>query len=109
MREQILARLESNLGRVSNLVELYDIVSGNGQGRRDVHATDILRAATVLLHASLEDVFRSLATWKFPSAGEEVLNGVPLVGLSEHGQPAKFFLGKLASHRAKTVQQLIDE
>lgn len=109
MRDRIRSRLQSNLDRVRNLINLYDMVSGEGQGRRPVHAADILRAATVFLHASLEEVFRSLATWKFPSAGEEVLNEVPLVGLSQYNRPAKFSLGQLASHRQKTVQQLIDE
>jgi hypothetical protein len=74
-----------------------------------VHATDILRAATVFTHAALEEVMRGLATWKYPTAGEPVLNEVPLVGITDHGRPEKFFLGKLVNHRGKTVQDLITE
>ena len=74
-----------------------------------MHATDILRAATVFAHAALEEVMRGLATWKYPVADEGVLNEVPMVGISAHGRPEKFFLGKLAAHRNKTVQQLITE
>lgn len=68
----------------------------------------MLRSATVLLHAALEEVFRSTALWKYPAAQEDVLNSVPLVG-SESGRPEKFFLGRLAAHREKGVQDLIEE
>lgn len=109
MREEIRQRFASNLDRVRNLVAIYRASRGAGKGRRPVGAGDILRSATVLLHASLEDVFRSIAIWRFPTAAENVLNDVPLVGLSEIGRAEKFFLGKLAQHRAKRVQDLIDE
>ncbi len=109
MRQQIVDRFAHNMTRVRNLVTLYQNMSGPGVGRRPVHATDVLRSAVVLLHASLEDVLRSVAVWKLPSLGEVALNEVPLVGLGEAGRPEKFFLGKLAPHRTKTVQAVIDE
>jgi len=109
MRQQIQQRFEHNIGRVRNLLTLYRNLAPRGQGRRPVHATDMLRSALVLLHASLEDVLRSVAAWKFPASGEAVLNDVPLVGLGEGGRPEKFHLGKLVPHRAKSVQALIDE
>jgi hypothetical protein len=109
MRQQIADRFSHNIGRVRNLVALYRALSGPGAGRRPVHATDILRAAVVLLHAALEDSLRSIAAWKLPTLGESALNEVPLVGMGEAGRAEKFFLGKLAAHRAKSVQQLIDE
>ena len=49
-----------------------------------------------MLHGTLEDVLRGVLVWKFPIANEEVLNGVPLIGLSE-----------LA--RARVVGQVNDE
>lgn len=91
------------------MVALYNGVAGAGRGRRPVHAADILRAATVFAHAALEEVMRGLATWKYPTASEPVLNDVPLVGISDHGRPEKFFLGKLAMHRGKSIQDLIAE
>lgn len=109
MRDQIRRRFEDNIARAQNLVVVYREIAGAGQGRRPVHSTDVLRAATVFAHAALEEMFRGLATWKYPTAGENVLNEVPLIGLSEHGRPEKFFLGKLANHRQKTVQDLIGE
>lgn len=109
MRDEIHNRFIDNLNRARNLVVLYNRVAGAGRGRRPVHATDILRAATVFAHAALEELLRGLAAWKYPAAGELVLNEVPLVGISDHGRPEKFFLGKLATHRGKSVQDLITE
>ena len=97
------------MARVRNLIALYDAVRGEGQGRRPVRAADILRSAVVFNHAAIEEVFRGLVAWKFPMAGEGVLNDIPLVGVADHGRAEKFFLGKLANHRMKTVQDLINE
>lgn len=109
MREQIIGRFGANIARVRNLIAIYAGLTGAGGGRRAVHAADVLRGATVLLHAALEEVCRSTAAWRFPSLGEAVLNEVPLIGITESGRPEKFFLGKLAVHRAKSVQQVITE
>jgi hypothetical protein len=109
MRDQIRRRFVDNNARVRNLIAVYGVIRGAGQGRSPVQAADVLRSAVIFNHAAIEEVFRGLIEWKFPAGSEGVLNDVPLVGISEHGRPEKFFLGKLASHRAKTVQQLIDE
>ncbi len=106
MKHVIEQRFHRNITRVRNLLVIYQ--TAGGPGRRPSQSADVLRAATVLLHASLEDVFRSVAAWKLPLGSETVLNEVPLVG-SEKSRPEKFWLGKLAAHRSKTVQQLIDE
>jgi hypothetical protein len=50
------------------------------RGRPSVAAIDILRAYVVLLHASMEDLLRSVLAWKLPSAKPEHLEEVPLVG-----------------------------
>ncbi len=109
MRGEISARFASNISRVRNLVALYVALGGPGQGRRPMHAADILRSAVVLLHASMEDVLRSVGAWRLPYQAEHVLNDIPLLGLAQGGRPEKFWLGKLAAHRTKTVQSLIKE
>jgi hypothetical protein len=63
----------------------------------------------VFLHASLEDFLRGLMIWKWPSGGSDILDKVPLVGTSQSGKPEKFFLGRLADHRHKGIQQIIEE
>lgn len=70
MLDQITERLNRNIDRVSNLAALYQ---AEGQGRRGVQDTDVLRAAVVLLHAGMEDYLRSLLIWKVDTFGPEVL------------------------------------
>lgn len=106
MRQIIENRFELNLERVRNLVSIYrNHLSGAGGGRRGHQTTDVLRAATVLLHAALEDVLRSLAYWKLPQTNAAVLESIPLVG----GSATKFNLGSLAVHRGKTIDEVIKE
>jgi hypothetical protein len=104
MKQEIADRFALNIARVKNLVAIYrHQLAGLGQGRRGHLQTDVLRAATVLLHASIEDVLRSLAYWKLPAANSGVLNQIPLVG-----RPAvKFTLGTLAAYRGRSVDEVI--
>lgn len=108
MKDQLKAQFDQNISRVENLVGIYDQkLSAGGQGRRPVHSTDVLRAATVLLHASLEDFVRGLASWKWPAANVEILDKVPLLETSKTGRVEKFNLGALAKHRNMKVDTLI--
>ncbi len=108
MKESIGKRLEGNLDRVRNLVELYKTYfAGKSAGRKGYLETDVLRAAIVFLHASLEDFLRSLAYWKLPEANESVIKKIPIVG--KFGQGIKFELDELVKHRGKTVDDLIKE
>lgn len=109
MRDQLRNLFDSNISRVRNLLEIYDGLAGVGSGRRPVHSTDMLRAATVFLHTALEDFLRKLAGWKLPDGNKEALDSIPLVRISNTGNPVKFFLGSLAEHRGKTVDDLIKE
>jgi hypothetical protein len=64
-----------------------------------------LRAAVVLLHATLEDLLRSLAEWKLPTAPADSLDRIPLAGA---GKPReKFGLAELAEFRGQTVDMVI--
>ncbi len=105
MKQAISDRLGDNIARVRNLVSLYETsLAGAGQGRRGHAKTDVLRAATVMLHASVEDCLRSLAYWKLPLAASDVLDRIPLVTAA----PAtKFSLGALAAHRGQSVEEVI--
>lgn len=106
MLDTIRSNLEQNLARVENLVKTYEShPDAQGQGRKTVEVLDILRAAVVLLHATLEDVLRSVARWKLPAASAAVLNDVPLAGSGPN--PRKFFLGDLVAHRGKSVDDLL--
>lgn len=106
MKVEISNRFDLNIKRVKNLVSIYRLIlSGPGKGRRGHQESDVLRAATVLLHASMEDVLRSLAYWKLPTAAPAVLDNIPLVGV----KGTKFSLGNLSTHRGKSVADVIKE
>jgi hypothetical protein len=108
MLDQMRYSLEQNLARVENLVQTYEThPDAKGKGRKSAAVLDILRAAVVLLHASLEDVLRSTARWKLPMAAGAALNDIPLVG---HGpSPRKFLLGDLAAFRGKLVDDVLTD
>lgn len=107
MRDEIRDRFGANIARVHNLIQIYDQVARPSPGRQQVGTIDTLRAATVFLHAALEEVFRNTARWKYPAATSSLLNEIPLTGNS--GRPERFLLGQLASHRDKSVQQVINQ
>lgn len=58
--EDTFNRFHSNLGRARSLGVVYLQLVGKGQGRVAVQYSDILRSAVVFLHATLEDLLRSL-------------------------------------------------
>jgi len=95
-------RIAVNLRRVEDLVNF-------AQDNRlpPLIKDDILRAAVVLLHATLEDFLRYIGGRYIPSGGEDVLDKIPVVGLPDRSE--RLTLGKLAKHRDKTVDQLIIE
>lgn len=101
--------LNENLDRVENLVKTYEAqpdVVGQ-RGRKSAQVLDLLRAGVVFLHASLEDMLRSIANWKLPLAGQDVIDDIPLIGVGAN--PKRFLLGALVAHRGKTIDQLITE
>lgn len=107
MKANIEARFVENIARVKNLTDLYRIhLMGRGSGRRGHSKTDVLRAAVVMLHASMEDLLRSIEYWKLPSANSAVLANIPL---ASKGPATKFNLGDLVAHRGQTVEDVISK
>jgi len=107
-KQQLRTTANDNLARVDSLINVYEVhLLGAGKGRRPVSSSDVLRGAVVFLHATLEDFLRTLAAWKLPLAGHDVLKEIPLVGTS--GRAEKFTLGDLTHHRTKTINQLFKE
>ena len=69
MNVQIQAQFSENIDRLKNLVSIYEShLAGEVTGRRALQKTDVLRAATVSLQASLEDLLRNLAYFELPAA-----------------------------------------
>lgn len=100
--------LSQNLDRVENLITVYEShPDAKKQGRKSAETLDILRAAVVLLHASLEDVLRRLAYWKWPTGNSATLDKIPLVGLGSGS--LKHSLGDLTKHRGKAIDDVLRE
>jgi hypothetical protein len=72
-------------------------------------AQDVLRAAVVLVHATLEDFLRTIALQLVPSLDEKFLNQVPLAESSDSGRAEKFLLGKLTNFRGNTVNEVLEK
>jgi hypothetical protein len=100
-------RFRGNLERVRNIVQMYDVVAGGGQGRPTVQESDILRIAVVFLHATIEDLFRDVALQRLPGASPDVLRQLPWPQTNAPSKP-NLHLGDIADFRGKTVDQLID-
>jgi hypothetical protein len=98
-------RSRSNLDRVRGLIALYERLSGPVAGRPSVQESDLLRAAVVLLHATLEDFLRSVAMARLPGSEAEVVKQIPLAG-SDIRRPT-FNLGELSIHRGRLVDEVI--
>jgi len=104
----IEANVNRNLGRVKTLASIYKTkLAGTGSGRRPVNSADILRAATVMLHATLEDFLRDIARWKLPLANAEALNEIPIA--SSETKVFKFNLGYLTKFRGSSVDDIIKQ
>jgi hypothetical protein len=106
IREEIAARFGDNTVRVRNLVVLYKWLETNQAGDLG-RWPDLLRAAVVLLHASLEDLLRSLAEWKLPTAPAVSLDRIMLTGSARLKDKEKFGLVELADFRGQTVDAVI--
>ena len=100
-------RVGANLRRVRGLVDLYQRIVGTVAGRPSVQESDLLRAAVVLLHATLEDFLRSLASIRLPTSSVEVLKQIPFTG--SDGRKTNVTLGDLNAYRGKTINEVIDK
>lgn len=98
---------DRNLQRVQTIINTYAAAVGPRQGRPSVADSDLLRAAVVLLHATLEDLLRMVAQERLPTAAPEVLATIPLTVGTQRKQ--RFDLAALArpAYRSLRVQELI--
>ena len=109
-----IKRISDNLARAKGLLRLHEVASTLGiynteHTRADIFKGDIVRASVVLAHANLEDTIRSISAILLPLCDESALNNIPLSGSTSTGRPERFFLGKLASHRGKTVNEVLQD
>jgi hypothetical protein len=104
IRDEIRERFSANLERVRGMVATYESLTGEGRGRRSITHADVLRAAVGLLHATLEELLRSLCEWKMASASPDSLSEIPLAGT--RGK-TKFGIQELAGFRGMSLDEVI--
>jgi hypothetical protein len=113
-------RLCDNLARVDSLINLYDYASTllrrHEEAVRQGHVQpmerapdplEILRASTVFLHASLEDVLRSMAAKHISRTNRDVLKDVPFLDSGIRANKAS--LADLLRYQGETIEGLIDK
>ena len=100
-------RFSKNLRRVRHLLDVF-VALHPGTGRPSELHTDIVRAAVVFLHASLEDLLRSseeLRLDKAPDSAFKRLRWVPATGDNEGKD--RVTLDELAQYRGHTVEEVL--
>jgi hypothetical protein len=106
---EIRQRFASNIARVERLVAA---AGGFADAESDLIKTDMLRAAVVFLHATLEDVIRSGLELQLPRAGPEQLGGIHFVVAEEKAgsrKREKLSLAELTQYRGQTVDDTIKD
>jgi hypothetical protein len=113
LKDPLVTRFLLNMKRVNDLLGLIRPDRAPLKSERELESDtirgDIARAVVVFLHATFEDLLRTAARQRLDAAKWQDLNVIPLVGSSRSGRAEKFNLGALASHRGKTVDQLIHD
>ncbi len=104
--DPITRNFEVNIARVKNLVAAYDQLGSQGAGRPSTMQVDVLRSATVLLHASLEDVLRSSSEQLLATRGRDVLDGIGFPDGTDKTKQ-KFTLGDLHAFKGQSIDDLI--
>lgn len=108
VRAEIRRHFTHNLARVRNLSAIRSVTldKERSRTRRKEGGVrgDVLRAAVVLLHATLEETLRELSEWKLPSSDPAAFAEVPLAG---HAPKSRFSLQELATFRGMTIDQVI--
>lgn len=106
--DDIRDRFQRNLHRVRGLVTSYESLVASGTNGASAEHTDVLRAAVVLLHATLEDLMRSLEELRLPTANEKSFERVKFPKLDTPYKEWKetFSLVDLATYRGRSVNEV---
>jgi hypothetical protein len=105
--DKLAEQTRTRLDRVRGLVDLYERLAGPISGRPTVYESDVLRAAVVFLHATLEDFLRSLAAIRLPDSSSDILQKIPPAG--GDGRKTIMSLGDLHGFRGRSIDDFIRE
>jgi RiboL-PSP-HEPN len=102
-------RFVENIVRVERLINLHSVladIAADIATHSAYDASDVLRSAVVLLHATLEDLIRTIASAHLPRSDSELIKKIPLTGMPRSG---KYTIADLIQHRGKTIDAVLDE
>jgi hypothetical protein len=113
----IRKRARFNVKRVNNMMSLYEHLVGmqtDSKSGKVAYVEDILRAAVMFLHATLEDTLRELLKWRLPDADAGRLASIhfriPDPGKIKPKKSQSIDLKTLTElHKDKTVADVIKE
>lgn len=97
-----------NIARVDSLIAASRKLVEQSIGDAQL-ATDVLRAAVVFLHSSLEEIIRNLYLQRLPNVSAESLNRVPFASHEPSYRSKNIQLGDLLEYRGKFVDNVIRE
>ena len=96
-----------NQRRVENLISAAKDLSVGPPAQIEL-SQDVLRAAVVFLHSSLEEIVRNLYVQRLPNVqNRESLNRIPLLTDPPNIRPTQVLLGQLAQFRGQFVENVI--
>lgn len=104
-----LLREESidNLSRAKSLVDLFERTSDNSIGSDD-ERSELLRAAVVFMHSSIEEIVRNLFVSRLPNASKDILNGLAYSAYPSNDRKNGVLLGDLLhNHAGRLVENVI--
>lgn len=108
-RQEVEDGFEANLSRVRDLVATYDFIAGSGAGRASVGRSDVLRAAVILLHATLEDLLRQVERLRLPCGAATSFDRIRFVapGAGSKDGKDRLTLSDLAVWRGRSVDDVL--
>lgn len=96
-----------NQRRVENLISAAAGLAAGSPAQIEL-SHDVLRAAVVFLHSSLEEIVRNLYVQRLPNVkNKDNLNKIPLLTDPPNIRPAPVFLGQLAQFSGQFVENVI--
>lgn len=103
------AIFEKNMERVEGITKLYSsLKDDNHRYTKEYLLTDMLRAATVFLHSSFEEYFRSmLIQWLPIKADENTLKSIPIALHAGNKHVDKIYLNDLSKYRNMTIDEVL--
>lgn len=107
MRDQLEDEFQQNTDRVKNLILAFQLLEENNIEDSETRK-DILRAAVVFMHSTLEEIIRNLFIGLLPNGNNRHLNKIPFVGHEVH-HPKGILLGHLKDFNGRFVENIILE